>query len=396
MTLASEIRKLAAEGHSRVVEMRRHLHANPELSFVEYNTSKYVCEELDRLGIAYKSGYVKTGIVAHVHGKNPSSKVFALRADLDALPITEMNDVPYCSTNKGVMHACGHDVHTASLLGTASILNSIKDRFEGTVKLIFQPGEERLPGGASLMIKEGALENPTATGILGQHVYPQLEAGKVGMRPGMYMASADELHITVKGKGGHGALPQNCIDPVLIASHLIIALQQLISRRAKPGNPTVLTIGKVIANGSTNIIPDEVKLEGTFRAMDEKWRVEAHQLMVSMAENMAVAMGGTCQFDVQMGYPCVFNNEELTNDNMTAAKEYLGEENVVLLEPRMTGEDFSYYSQQMPGCFYRLGTANAQRGITSGVHTPTFDVDEHSLEIGAGLMAYLAVSNLKV
>jgi amidohydrolase len=293
------------------------------------------------------------------------------------------------------MHACGHDVHTASLLGAANILNQVKDEFEGTIKLIFQPGEERLPGGASLMIKEGALENPKPESIIGQHVYPQLEAGKVGMRPGMYMASADEIHVTVKGKGGHGALPHNCIDPVVITSHIIVALQQLISRRTKPGKPSVLTFGRVIADGSTNVIPVEVKLQGTFRAMDEEWRLEAHSIMKKMAEQMAESMGGSCDFDIRMGYPCVLNDKELTNICFEASVDYLGEENVVLLEPRMTGEDFSYYSQHMPGCFYRLGTGNQERGITSGVHTPTFDIDESALEIGSGLMAWLAVSALR-
>lgn len=395
MRLKKRIQELAKANHQNVVVIRHHLHAHPELSFKEYETSKFVAEELQRVGVEFKTGYVETGIVALIKGKNPESKITALRADLDALPILELNDKPYKSQNEGVMHACGHDVHTASLLGAANILNQVKDDFEGTVKLIFQPGEERLPGGASLMIKEGALENPRPTSIIGQHVYPQLEAGKVGMRPGMYMASADEIHVTVKGKGGHAALPHNCIDPVVITSHIIVALQQVISRRTKPGNPSVLTFGRVIADGATNIIPDEVTLQGTFRAMDEEWRLEAHGILKKMAEQMAEAMGGSCDFEVRMGYPCVLNDEALTKSSFSAAEAYLGKENVVLLEPRMTGEDFSYYSQMMPGCFYRLGTGNKEMGITSGVHMPTFDIDESALEIGSGLMAWLAVSALK-
>ena len=395
MSLKKRIQELAKATHNNIVEIRHHLHANPELSFEEHETSKFVAEELERIGVEFETGYVETGIVGLIKGKNPESKITALRADLDALPIHEQNDKPYKSKNEGVMHACGHDVHTASLLGAANILNQVKDDFEGTIKLIFQPGEERLPGGASLMIKEGALENPTPTSIIGQHVYPQLEAGKVGMRPGMYMASADEIHVTIKGKGGHGALPHNCIDPVVITSHILVALQQVISRRTKPGNPSVLTFGRVIADGSTNIIPDEVTLQGTFRAMDEEWRLKAHSIMKKMAEQMAEAMGGSCDFDIRMGYPCVVNEEKLTKNSFSAAQDYLGIENVALLEPRMTGEDFSYYSQQMPGCFYRLGTGNKEKGIISGVHTPTFDIDESALEIGSGLMAWLAVSALK-
>lgn len=395
MKLKERIQELAKANHENVVGIRHHLHAHPELSFKEFETSKFVAKELERVGVEFETGYVETGIVALIKGRNPESKITALRADLDALPINELNDKPYKSKNEGVMHACGHDVHTASLLGAANILNQVKDDFEGTVKLIFQPGEERLPGGASLMIKEGALENPTPTSIIGQHVYPQLEAGKVGMRPGMYMASADEIHVTVRGKGGHAALPHNCIDPVVITAHIIVALQQVISRRTKPGNPSVLTFGRVIADGATNIIPDEVTLQGTFRAMDEEWRLEAHSILKKMAEQMAEAMGGSCDFEVRMGYPCVINDEALTNHSFAAAEDYMGKENVVLLEPRMTGEDFSYYSQMMPGCFYRLGTGNKEMGITSGVHMPTFDIDESALEIGSGLMAWLAVSALK-
>lgn len=394
MSVKEKIKQNVAQSLSKITEIRRHIHANPELSFKEFETSKYVCSILDELGIKYQNGFVETGIVAHIEGNDPTSKVVALRADMDALPILEENDVPYRSKNEGIMHACGHDVHTASLLGAAAALNEVRNDFSGTIKLIFQPGEEKLPGGASLMIKEGALEAPKAQSIIGQHVYPQLEAGKVGFKAGMYMASADEIYMTVNGKGGHAALPHDCVDPVLITSHIIIALQGIISRRLKPGSPSVLSLGKVIADGATNIIPEEVKVEGTFRAMDEEWRMTAHKLMKEMAEGIGRSMGAEVDFEVRVGYPCVMNDERLTNASFKAAQEYLGAENVVVLEPRMTGEDFSYYTHHMPGTFYRLGTSDNARGINSGVHTPTFDIDESSLEVGAGLMAWLAVSEL--
>lgn len=393
--MISRIKQLAAQHLPETVAVRRHLHAHPELSFQETETSAFVCAKLDEWGIAYKAGYVKTGIVAHIHGKHPESKVIALRADLDALPITEANEVPYCSTNQGVMHACGHDVHTACLLGAARILHDMREEWSGTVKLVFQPGEERLPGGASLMIKEGALNTPPASAIFGQHVFPDLEVGKVGFRPGMYMASTDELFMTVLGKGGHAALPHTLIDPVLITAHILTSLQQVVSRRAKPSVPSVLSFGKMIANGATNIIPDKVELEGTFRTMDEEWRAEAHRIMVETAENVARGFGGRCELRIDRGYPFLVNDETLTAQAQQSARDFLGAENVVDLEMRMTAEDFSYYSQLMPACFYRLGTRNTAKGITSGLHTSTFNVDEASLEIGAGLMAWLAMEQLR-
>lgn len=392
--MKDKIKHLVSESAQEILGIRRHLHANPELSFKEYETSRYVSAKLDEWGVSYKNGFVETGIVAHIEGRNPSSKVIALRGDMDALPILEANDIPYKSKNEGVMHACGHDVHTSCVLGVAKALNQLKDEFEGTVKIIFQPGEERLPGGASLMIKEGALENPKASSILGQHVLPELEVGKVGFRSGMYMASADEVHFTVFGKGGHAALPHYNIDPVLITSHIIVALQQLVSRRTKPGVPCVLSFGHVLANGATNVIPNEVKVQGTFRTMDEEWRKEAHQIMKKMAEEMAQAMGGSCDFRVDVGYPFVYNDEALTAMAQEGAIEFLGKENVVDLDMRMTGEDFSYYTHQMPGCFYRLGVGNVAQGLTSGLHTPTFNVDERCLEVGTGLMTYFAYKQL--
>ena len=392
--LLSLIKEKAASYKEEVIAIRRHLHQNPELSFEEYNTSKYVCAKLDEFGIEYQSGIVKTGIVGLIKGNNPGSKVVALRADLDALPILEENNVPYKSVNEGVMHACGHDVHTSSLLGVAKILNEVKDQFNGTVKLIFQPGEERLPGGASLMIKEGVMENPTIDTILGQHVYPQLDAGKVGFRSGMYMASTDELYMTVNGKGGHAALPQLNVDPLLITAHILTALQQVVSRMSHPNSPTVLSFGKIIGNGSTNIIPDKVELEGTFRAMDEEWRAEAHLKMKNMAESIAESMGGKCEFKILKGYPFLVNDKVVTDNAKKSAIEFLGQENVIDLDLRMTAEDFAYFSQVKPACFYRLGIRNEKESITSGLHTSTFDVDENAIETSIGLMSWITLNEL--
>ena len=390
----NDIKALATEFLPDVVAVRRHMHTHPELSFQEFETSAYIQSKLTEWGIHFKNNIVKTGIVATIEGKNPQSKTIALRADIDALPIVEENDVPYKSVNTGVMHACGHDAHTSSLMGAARILNTLKDNFDGTVRMLFQPGEERIPGGAKLMIEEGVLDNPRPHSILGQHVLPQLQAGKVGFKGGMFMASADEIYVTVHGKGGHGAMPHLAIDPVLIAAHIVVALQQVVSRRSNPLVPTVLTFGKVVANGSTNIIPNEVYMEGTFRTMNEEWRAKAHEIMKTTAESLAQSMGATCEFKILKGYPFLVNDEEVTNRARQGAIEFLGAENVVELESRMTAEDFAYYTQLMPACFYRLGTGNAARNITSGIHTPTFDIDESSLETGMGLMAYLAVKEL--
>jgi len=391
--IKDKITYLANQIHSDVVANRRHLHANPELSFHEYETCAYVAQKLDELGIEYKK-MANTGLVALIKGAKQSDAVVALRADMDALPIVEANDVVYKSKNQGVMHACGHDVHTSSLLGTAKILTELKNEFGGTVKLIFQPAEEKLPGGANMMIKEGVLENPKPDAVLGQHVMPLIESGKVGFRSGKYMASTDEIYVTVHGKGGHGAQPQQNIDPVLITSHIIIALQQIISRVADPKTPSVLSFGKVIANGATNVIPNEVYLEGTFRTMDENWRAKAHEKMKKMAEGIAEAMGGSCDFNIVRGYPFLINEEVLTAAARAYAEDYLGKENVLDLDIWMAAEDFAYYSQVSDACFYRLGTGNVSRGITSSVHTPTFDVDEDSLRLSTGLMTYIALKQL--
>lgn len=395
MLLQNRIQKLADQYKSDTIAIRRHLHAHPELSFEENETVAFVAEKLRSFGLSKLTSKANTGLVALIEGKNPSKKTIALRADMDALPINEANEVPYKSTNPGVMHACGHDVHTSSLLGTARILNELKADFEGTIKLLFQPGEEKVPGGAAMMIADKALLNPKPTAILGQHVMPLIPVGKVGFRKGMYMASADELYIKVKGKGGHGAMPETLVDPVLISAHILVALQQVVSRKADPKTPSVLSFGKVMADGATNVIPNEVNIEGTFRTLNEDWRKEAHQHMIKIAKGIAEGMGGEVDFEVRKGYPFLKNEPELTERSIQAAKAYLGEENVVDLDIWMAAEDFSYYTQEMDGCFYRLGTRNERKGIVSGVHTPTFDIDEDALGLSTGLMAWLALEELK-
>jgi amidohydrolase len=392
--LKDRIKSLAQAYKQEVIDLRRHLHSHPELSFQEFQTAAFVAEKLKVIGITEIESKATTGWSALIKGKNPEKKVVALRADMDALPIIEANEVPYKSQNPGVMHACGHDAHTASLLGAAKILHEVRDQFEGTIKLIFQPGEEIIPGGASLMIKDKVLENPRPQYILGQHVMPMIPAGKVGFRSGLYMASADELYLTIKGKGGHGAMPETFIDPVLISAHLLVALQQIVSRVANPKIPSVLSFGRVEALGATNIIPNEVKIQGTFRTLDETWRAKAHEKMRQIAEGIVEGMGGQLDFEIRKGYPFLKNNPELTARSVAAAQTYLGAENVLDLDIWMAAEDFAYFSQEIDGCFYRLGTRNEARGITSGVHTPTFDIEEEALEIGAGLMAWLAVSEL--
>jgi amidohydrolase len=395
MNVLEKIRSLSVEYARDVVVMRRHIHAHPELSYQEFNTARYVVAQLKSFGLNPAEGVATTGVVAEIKGNNPEKKTVALRADMDALPITEANDVPYKSQNPGVMHACGHDVHTASLLGTARILHELRNYFDGTIRLIFQPGEEKNPGGASYMIKEGVLKNPVPSSIIGQHVFPLLPAGKIGFREGMYMASSDELYLKVIGKGGHGAAPELAIDPIVIASHIILALQQVISRNASPRQPTVLTFGRIIGEGATNIIPNEVTIAGTFRAMNETWRKEGLARITKMAELVAESMGGKCEIEISHGYPCLQNDPSVTRRIRQAAIDYVGKENVVEIDVTLGSEDFAYYSQVIPASFYRLGTRNEQKGITSFVHTPTFNIDEDALSIGPGLMAWMALKELE-
>ena len=395
MIMIQRIKDLASEYYDYLISVRRYLHQHPELSFHEEKTAAFICAQLDNYGISYQNNVGGHGIVALLEGKNPSSKVFALRGDIDALPITEHNDVEYKSCNLGVMHACGHDVHTTCTLGAAIILHILREEWEGTIKVLFQPAEERLPGGASIMIAEGALSNPEVSGIIGQHVLPQLEVGKVAFRKGLSMASCDEIFITVTGKGGHGAVPHLAIDTVLVASHIVVALQQIVSRNANPTMPTVLTIGKFIAEGATNVIPENVYMEGTLRTFDETWRSIAKDKIIKLVQSIAESMGATAQCRIEHGYPYLNNDERLTELAKNAAVQYLGESNVVPLDIRMTAEDFSYYSQVIPSSFYRLGTGNIAKGITSGIHTSTFDVDESCLPLGAGLMSYIAFSYMQ-
>ncbi|MFO7978210.1 MAG: M20 family metallopeptidase [Bacteroidales bacterium] len=394
MELKQQIRELAKEYLEDVIYYRRHFHATPELSMKEFQTSAFIAARLSEMGIPHETGIATTGIVALIKGQEPDSGVIALRADMDALPIHEENSVDYKSHHPGVMHACGHDVHMASLLGVARILNQLKHQWRGTVKLIFQPSEEKYPGGASLMIRAGVLENPAPAAILGQHVFPGLPAGKIGVRSGRYMASTDEIFITVKGKGGHAATPHMVTDPVLIASHLVVALQQIVSRNAQPYMPTVLSFGRIIGEGHTNVIPDQVKLEGTVRTFDEEWREKIHHRIREIAVFTTQGMGGDCEVVIDRGYPYLVNDPALTRNFRQWATEYLGAENVEELDLSMTAEDFAYYSQRMPACFYRLGTRNVEKGITANLHSATFDVDEKALETGIGLMAWSAIKQL--
>lgn len=382
------IKEKAKAYASEYIAVRHHLHANPELSYQEFETSAFIQKHLTELGIPF-TVMATTGVTAIIEGINPQKRIIALRADMDALPIQEENDVPYKSTKSGIMHACGHDVHTSCLLGAARILKETCDKWEGTVKLVFQPGEERNPGGASLMIKDGVLENPAPEGIIGLHVNPQLSVGKLSFRGGMVMASADELYFTIKSKGGHAAAPHLTADTILAASQLVVALQQVISRNNSPFSPSVLSICSFQGGFTTNVIPSEVKLMGTFRAMNEEWRFKAHELIRNVADGVAKSTGAEIITHIDVGYPTVYNNEILTAEARTLAEAYMGPENVEETELRMGAEDFGYYSQVIPGCFYRLGVMNREKGIVSGVHTPTFNIDESAIETGIGMMAWL-------
>lgn len=398
--MINQIKALANQYFNEVVSIRRHLHQHPELSFEEFNTSIFVCSVLDKYQISYTKGIVKTGIVAIIEGKNPSKKTILLRADLDALPIEEKNNVVYKSQNNGVMHACGHDAHTASVLGTAIILNQLKNEFEGTIKIMFQPGEEVLPGGSSLMIKEGVLQNPKVDIAIAQHVFPSMEVGKVGFRGGMYMASTDELHITITGKGGHAAMAGDYNNPLVVAAHIITEIEKQfpfvidkegVARNTQNNIPTVIAFGKIEGKGATNVIPESVYLAGTFRTMDEIWRKEVKLKITEIINSVSTTYNTKAEINIMDGYPFLTNDVEVTKRCKQAAIDYLGKENVEDLPLRMTAEDFAYITQEVPSCFYRLGTGNKEKGITSGVHTSTFDIDENALQIASGLMAWMVV-----
>ena len=389
--LQQQIKGLAKQYADEFIEVRHHLHTHPELSYKEFETSAYIQQKLTALNIPFEVK-ATTGVIGLLKGKNPDKRVVALRADMDALPITEENDVPYKSVNEGVMHACGHDVHTSCLLGAAKILHSLKDEWEGTVKLIFQPGEERNPGGASILIKEGVLQNPAPQNIFALHVHPGLPVGKLSFRGGMVMASADEIYITIRSKGGHAAAPQNTVDTILIASYLIVGLQQIVSRNNDPFNPSVLSITSFQGGYTTNVIPSEVKLMGTFRAMNEEWRFKAHGLITKIATELVQSMGAEIDIKIDVGYPFVLNNPALNIAARKKGEAYVGTANVEETELRMGAEDFAYYSHQIPGCFFRLGVGNIAKGISIGVHTPTFNIDESAIEVGMGMMALLGAT----
>lgn len=389
--LQEKIKQLATTYKDEFIAIRHHLHANPELSYQEFETSKFVQQKLTEFGIEF-TVMATTGIVGVIKGKNPDVRLVALRADMDALPIHEENEVAYKSTKDGVMHACGHDVHTTCLLGAAKILNETKNDWEGTVKLIFQPGEERNPGGASYMIRDGALENPRPQGIIGMHVHPGLDLGKLSFRKGRVMASADEIYMTIKSKGGHAAAPHLTADTVLIASQLIVSLQQIISRNNNPTSPSVLSICSIQGGHTTNVIPSEVKLMGTFRAMDETWRYKAHELITKQSKAIVEGMGAELDLHIDIGYPTVDNDPVFTSEAWKQADAFFGKENVLETEMRMGAEDFGYYTQVIPGCFFRLGVRNEAKGIVHNVHTPKFDVDEQAIEYGIGTMAWLGAT----
>jgi hippurate hydrolase len=389
--LKEKIKELSKNYAEEFIGIRRHLHAHPELSYQEFETSKYVQAKLKECGIDFEV-MATTGVIGIIKGKNPEKRIIALRADMDALPITEQNELEYRSKNKGVMHACGHDVHTTCLLGAAKILSELKEEWEGTIKLIFQPGEEKNPGGASLLIKEGVLENPKPQAIFGLHVHPNLEVGKLSFRGGMVMASADEIYISVKSKGGHAAAPHLTTDTILTASHLVVNLQQVISRMNNPFNPTVLSITSILGGNTTNVIPSEVKLMGTFRAMNEEWRFKAHELIKNICEKTGDISGAQIDVEIDVGYPFVLNDVTLTGIAKRKAEQFTGEQNVEETEMRMGAEDFAFYSHLIPACFFRLGVGNVQKNISSGVHTPTFNIDEKAIENGIGIMTWLGVS----
>jgi amidohydrolase len=398
----SDIKSLSKEIFAEIVSIRHHIHKHPELSFKEYKTSEFVCSILDKHKIPYTKNIVETGIVALIEGKNPKTKTILLRADLDALPIEEENKTAYKSIHTGVMHACGHDVHSASVLGTAIILNKLKQTFNGTIKIMFQPGEEVLPGGASLMIEAGVLQNPSVDLAIAQHVFPSMEVGKVGFRSGMYMASTDELHITINGKGGHAAMPAEYINPLNAAAAIIQEIEKEfpfyfdedgVSKNSHNHIPTVVAFGKIEGKGATNVIPASVYMAGTFRTMNEEWRAEVKEKIKSIILSVCEKYKATADINIENGYPFLVNDVELTTRCKALAIDYLGKENVEDLPLRMTAEDFSYITQKVPSCFYRLGTGNKQKGITSGVHTSTFDIDEQALEISTGLMAWMAINS---
>ena len=393
-----DLKKIVAEHLEEFISFRHHIHSNPELSFQEKNTADFIAEKLTSWNIdftrglgALEPGENGNGILAIIKGKNPDSKIIALRADMDALPITELNEVSYKSKNVGVMHACGHDVHATCLLGAAKILQQNKENWEGTIKMIFQPGEEKHPGGASLLIRDKVLENPKPQAIFALHVYPHLPYGKVGYRAGQYMASADEIYITVKGKGGHAALPHQTVDPIVIAANLLVSLQQIISRNCNPLQPSVLSFGKIQGGNAGNVIPSEVKIEGTLRCMDEAWRSKAHEIIKKHTIELCHALGGDADVEIPMGYPSLYNHPEVTTKVKSIAENAVGKENTVELDLRMAAEDFSFYTHEVPGCFFRIGTSFEDK-FTYPVHNAQFDIYDQAIGIGVEMFCAIAMN----
>jgi amidohydrolase len=392
--LKQEFAKMAEDLYDETVQHRRHLHQYPELSFQENATADFVEKVLTEIGFTAIKRMAKTGVVALLHPEEHVGKVIGLRSDLDALPIQETNAISYKSKHDGVMHACGHDVHTAILLTVAKILFRCKDQVSGNVKFIFQPGEELLPGGASVLIKEGVLNHPNVDYLIAQHVTPQIPVGKIGFKKGLFMASTDEIYITVKGKGGHAAMPHTYVNPLLLASEILMKLNQFFMIDKTDNNlqiPTVLAFGKINGSGATNVIPDEVNIAGTFRTLDETWRKKAHLLIKEIATNVASNMNGECEVDIHFGYPCLVNDEEVTTICMQSAEQMIGKGNIQLLDYRMTAEDFAYFSQIKPVCFYRLGTGNAQKDTEHNVHNSNFNIDEDVLRYAPAVMAAMAI-----
>lgn len=383
--IAEKIKKLSEAFAPDIIEHRRHFHRFPELSFGERETSAYIRAFLRKLGIPFKSGFGGYGIVASLSGSDPSGRVLALRADMDALPVEEKTGLPYASVNQGIMHACGHDVHMASLMGTIIILNEIRSQWKGTVLFVFQPGEEKLPGGARAMLEEGALKDPVPDMVIGQHVLPGMPAGNLGFRPGPYMASSDEIYVTVNGRGGHAAMPAEIINPILIASRIVVSLMQTAGNLNRKSPPSVLSFGRIIGDGATNVVPDKVGLEGTFRSMNEKWREKMHHKIAAVARSIAEGMGGTCEVEIRKGYPVLENHPGVTRKAMEFARLYLGREKTEEIDIRMTAEDFAYFARAFPATFYRLGAGN-----TKPLHSPFFSPDEAALTTGSGAMAWIA------
>lgn len=385
MTISKEVLESLVQ---KAKQNREHMHRFPELSFQEYKTMQFVSDKLTEIGIPHEKNVAGTGVVGIIRGEHhsESDSCIGLRSELDALPILEQTNTEYASQNTGIMHACGHDVHTAIHLAAAEYLWSVRNELPKPVKLIFQPGEEKNPGGASLLIKENVLQDPKVESLFALHVYPEMDAGKVGFREGLYMASCDEIYITINGKGGHGAMPHQTIDPIIIGAQLLTSLQQIVSRNCDPKIPCVLSFGHFEALGATNVIPDKAILKGTFRTMDEAWRAKAHMLIEQQVHAICQASGATADITIDLGYPMLFNNEELTAKMRESALIEFGEGSVEELPLRLTSEDFSYYSQEIPVCFFRLGVRNEDRGLTFGVHHPKFDIDYGCLETGIRAM----------